>query len=331
VYPDPDVIFAIGDVHGCAAELRVLIDKLPITPETTVVFLGDYIDRGPDSRAVIEMMMELSERCSVIPLLGNHEEMFRAFLEKPTSALAAGFIYNGGSATLASYADARGEVTIPEHHLAFLDSLRLFHETESHVFVHAGLPQVPLTQIDPVRDRQAMLWMRGRFLTTEYDWGKVVVHGHTVVAEATILPNRINLDTGCVFDRRLTAIALPGQQLITVRRTSRGPRVILRDPSSRRAAARFQGVVPVWVRRGDVTYAFETIDYSELGMHLRTVGGTPTLSFDVGDPIDGLIGTDETTLVEFSGAVVRRMTQDDGVHYGVKIFVTRAVTASRAP
>jgi serine/threonine protein phosphatase 1 len=320
------VIFAIGDVHGCADELRVLIDKLPITPETTVVFLGDYIDRGPHSREVIELMIELAERVTVIPLLGNHEDMFRAYLTDPTTAAAAGFVYNGGSATLASYADERGEVTIPAHHLRFLDELRVFHETESHVFVHAGLPQMPLAQIDPVRDRQAMLWMRGRFLTTDYDWGKVVVHGHTVVAEPTIRPNRINVDTGCVFDRRLTAIALPGEQLITVRRTSRGPRVVLRDSSSRRAAARFRGVVPVWVRHGDVTHAFETVDYSELGMRLRPIGQAPDRGFDVGDAIEGLIGTDDTTFVEFTGAVVRCTVEDDGPHYGVKIFTTRSVS-----
>ncbi len=325
------MLFAIGDVHGCADELRALLNRLPLEPDSTVVFLGDYIDRGPRSRDVVDTVLEISQYCNVVPLRGNHEEMFLQYLADPTSARAAAFIYNGGSATLASYANERGEVDVPAAHRRFFEELRVIHETESHVFVHAGLPQVPLAELDLARDEKVMLWTRGRFLTTDYDWGKVVVHGHTWQPRAEIRRNRINVDTGCVYDQRLTAVALPGERLITVRRGDHPSRVVLRDASSRRAALRFQGAVPVLIRRGRQLFDFVTVDYSELGMYLRAVGSSVALKLGVGDRIVGVIGSDEASRVRFAGTVVRRTVHDDGPHYGIKIDDTRAVAAVTAP
>lgn len=322
------MLFAIGDVHGCADELRALLNRLPLGPDSTVVFLGDYIDRGPRSREVIETVLELGQHCNVVPLRGNHEEMLLEYLADPTSARAAAFIYNGGSATLASYANERGEVEIPAAHRAFFEQLRVMHETESHVFVHAGLPQVPLTQLDLARDEKVMLWTRGRFLTTDYDWGKVVVHGHTWSPKAEILPNRINVDTGCVFDQRLTAVALPGERLITVKRGGHPQHVVLRDATSRRAAMRFQGAVPVRIRRGETFFHFITVDYSELGMYMRAVGPAVDLDLAVGDRIIGVIGAEDDSKVRFAGTVVRRTVDDAGPHYGVRIHETRSSQAA---
>ena len=111
--PSPKKIFAIGDVHGCASELRMLLNKLPLTEESVVVFLGDYVDRGPNSKQVIETVLELKEQCQVVALKGNHEALFLSFLQDPSSEAAGMFIYNGGSATLHSYATPEGEYRIP--------------------------------------------------------------------------------------------------------------------------------------------------------------------------------------------------------------------------
>ena len=318
------MLFAIGDIHGCADELRALVNKLPITPETTLVFVGDYVDRGPRSREVIDTILELREQCRVVALAGNHEDMFLDYLDDPTSARAGAFIYSGGSATLASYADAHGEVQVPAAHRRFLEELPVLHETDGYVFVHAGLPQVPLAALDPVGDRHAMLWMRGRFLTSDYDWGKVVVHGHTPVTRVEVRPHRINIDTGCVFDHRLTALALPGERAVSVRRMSHGPRVVLRDRSSRRAAFRFQGAVPVRVQRGGATCELVTVDYSELGMGLLAREDPGDLG--PGDRIEGVIGPDPSVQVAFTGVIVRRTSDDQGVRFGVKIHETRPAT-----
>ena len=113
------MIFAIGDIHGCVNELRALLNLLPLTPESTVVFLGDYIDRGGNSKGVIDTIIELRGHCRVVTLKGNHEAMFLDFLDHPGSARAGLFICNGGSATLASYANETGRYELPSEHVAF--------------------------------------------------------------------------------------------------------------------------------------------------------------------------------------------------------------------
>ena len=131
-------------MHGCAAELSALFDRLELTPETIVVLVGDYVDRGPDSRQALEVILERSERCQLIPLLGNHDGMFLSFLSEPSSPQAVTFIYNGGGATLASYADDDGSYRIPREHVALLHDLRLWYETPEFFVVHAGVPDLPL-------------------------------------------------------------------------------------------------------------------------------------------------------------------------------------------
>ena len=314
------MIFAIGDVHGCVYELRLLLNRLPRTSETTLVFLGDYVDRGPASRDVIDTILELQQRHEVVALKGNHEVMFQNYLQDPTSAAAGSFIYNGGSATLASYVDDNGVIRIPEAHREFLTTRPMIHETEHNVFVHAGLPQIPLAQIDPERDAATLLWTRGRFLTTDYDWGKVVVHGHTPVRRVTLRPNRINLDTGCVFDGRLSAIALPGETRFSVKRQHLPQRVVLRDPGGIREARRFTGTIPVRVRRGDQAIDFVTVDYSELGMYLRALDPASNRRLTEGERIEGIVGPDGPSAVAFVGVIVREHVNDLGIHYGVKLL-----------
>jgi len=319
------MLFAIGDIHGCADELRLLLNKLPLTPDCTVVFIGDYVDRGPKSREVIETVLELRELCNVVALSGNHEDMFRHFLADPLSARAASFIYNGGSATLASYANEAGEFTIPEHHVEFLHSLELKYETDHYLFVHAGLPEVPIDKINDRKHGREMMWTRGKFLRSEYDWKKVVVHGHTPTSHVQIRENRINLDTGCVFGRRLSALALPGERIISVPRQKRTRPVYLRDINSTRAAIRFRGTAPVAVAANEGVFHFETVDYSELGMYMRDVERS-SFVFETGQRVRGIIGDGNTPgldLIDFDGRIVRRKQDDQGIHYGVRLLTTR--------
>lgn len=312
-------------MHGCANELRLLLNRLPRSADATIVFLGDYIDRGPQSREVIDTILELRSQCNVVALMGNHEAMFLDYLQAPESRAAGLFIYNGGSATLASYANAEGEVEIPSEHLTMMRSMPLRYETEHNIFVHAGLPQIPLDQLDLVRDRSIMLWTRGRFLTTDYDWGKVVVHGHTPVRRATLWPNRINVDTGCVFNGRLTAIALPGDLAFSVKRVQSRDKVILRDRSGTRVAHRFVGTVPVRVVHAGRTHELVTVDYSELGMFLRPLDPDDNFRFNEGERIEGIVAPDDLAPVAFVAVIVRRQTGDRGVGYGVKLLDTEPI------
>jgi len=324
------VLFAVGDIHGCANELRQLLNQVPYDRDSTFVFVGDYVDRGPASREVIETILELAQRCTVIPLLGNHEDMFLNFLQAPESAEAALFILNGGTATLASYSADGTEYQIPDSHLEFLRSLRTMYETEHNVFVHAGLPQIPLADIDPDDEQHyaTMLWTRGRFLKTTYDWGKVVVHGHTPVKRVTHWPNRINIDTGCVFNGRLTALTLPGEQRFSVRRMTDARRILLRGHGGREALG-FTGTAPVRIKRGDRMHDLVTVDFSELGMYLRALDPAAP-RFGVAERIEGIVGPNEPSPVEFTGVVVRVTVTDDGVHYGVKVLDTRAAKAAES-
>ncbi len=313
------MIFAIGDVHGCAYELRQLLNKLPLTPESTVVFLGDYIDRGGHSKDVVDTILDLQKQCNVVCLMGNHEAMFFNFLDNPGTERAGLFIVNGGSATLASYADDHGNYAFPEEHLKFFRSLRLFYEDEHHYFVHAGVPEMPLSEIDPAVHGKKMIWIRGAFLKSDYDWGKVIVHGHTPVAEVELRRNRINVDTGCVFMRSLSAVALPGQQVFSVPRQRIVKPVYLTDTASRRVAIRFEGALPVTIKIGDAKYQFETLDYSEVGLYIRELAKGKVPELREGQAIVGRIGKDASASVRFRGSVIRSHQIAGGRRYAVKV------------
>lgn len=319
---DVSVIFAIGDVHGCAVELRMLINRLPITEDTTVVFVGDYVDRGPDSKGVVDTILELADHCNVVTLMGNHEQMLLGYLEDPFSHVAGMFIYNGGSATLESYSDGHGDWHIPESHIEFFNNLRLSYETEHDFFVHAGVPDVPLEELDRREHWERMLWTRKPFLNSEYRWSKMIVHGHSRVNEVEVHENRINIDTGCVYRNQLSAIALPGHRVFSVPRQKTEPKqVVLRDQSSTRGAVRFSGRVSVLVHANGQSRAFETVDYSELGMYMREVDGFEgePARFVVGQPVFGVIGPGDPGQVSFSGTIVRVKDEDRGLHYAVQI------------
>jgi serine/threonine protein phosphatase 1 len=312
-------LFVIGDIHGCASELKTLLNKLPLTPQSTVVFLGDYIDRGPDSNEVIETILKLRRFCRVVTLTGNHEAMLGDFLNDPESQGAGMFIYNGGGATLASYADQQGNYEIPEHHLRFFAELPVSHQTDDFFFVHAGVPDVPLEDLDERKHRKEMLWVRRTFHRSTFPWKKTIVHGHSPVSEVHFAQRRINVDTGCVYDQVLTAVELPIRKIYSVQRNRDARRVHLRDFGSNRIAIRFKGAVPVYVHRDGETLEFETIDYSEFGMLMRHIKEDDGKLLEVGQKISGEIGEEKTTLVAFTGTVLRQQDSEHGPCYGVSI------------
>ena len=197
--------YAIGDVHGCLTKLQDLVKrcqrdagKVP----AKFVFLGDYIDRGPDSRGVVEFLIDLQaqHRNLVVCLGGNHEELALA-------ALYAGqnenWLRNGGDETLRSY--GIGSVAdLPPHHIDWFNTLVYQHDDGRRLFVHAGInPLKPLDQ----QDDHDLRWIREPFLSDVRDYGRLIVHGHTPLHTdlPDQRPNRLNLDTGAVYGGPLTA------------------------------------------------------------------------------------------------------------------------------
>src|SRR4051795_3696743 len=126
---------AIGDVHGCTAALDALLDAIRPRPEDTIVTLGDYINRGPDTRGVLDRLIGLGRRCRLVPILGNHDQML---LEARTGLHPTTWLGMGGLATLDSYGPGRDIALIPEGHFEFLEGCLAYHETEPHIFVHAN-------------------------------------------------------------------------------------------------------------------------------------------------------------------------------------------------
>jgi serine/threonine protein phosphatase 1 len=204
-------IFAVGDIHGCRKKLEDLLIKIDWRPENheELIFLGDYIDRGPDSFGVVEKVLELKNkwRERVIALKGNHEQMFVNFISGQDNIQLAS---NGVSLTIRSY---HRNSPFPVSHIKFYQDLVLYHETENHIFVHAGLrPGLALTE----QTEHDFLWIRDEFLESSFDFGKTVVFGHTPFKEPFIYPGRAGLDTGAVFGGPLTCLEVLEGRLIYV-------------------------------------------------------------------------------------------------------------------
>ncbi|MCG8595768.1 MAG: serine/threonine protein phosphatase [Kiloniellales bacterium] len=213
-------LYAIGDVHGCRGQLDALLGQIledaarDRDREKVLITLGDYVDRGPASREVLEILSGFPlPGFTCVHLRGNHDTMMRAFLEDP----AAGplWLMNGGDATCRSYMlDPAGPPialsaalgrALPRRHRAFLDSLALSHVEGDYLFVHAGLrPGVPLAEQDP----EDLIWIRDPFLFSTRDHGWVVVHGRSPTDAPDRRPNRIGIDTGACYGGRLTCLVL---------------------------------------------------------------------------------------------------------------------------
>ncbi|MHA1165909.1 MAG: metallophosphoesterase family protein [Alphaproteobacteria bacterium] len=224
--PKNTLIYAVGDIHGQRHLLDDLLDQIVNDAEgfaadrRVLIFVGDYVDRGPRSADVIERLITgLPDNFETHCLLGNHEVILLNFLDRPETL--GRWLSNGGEATLASYGvrvpddyespDAANHcrnafaAALPKRHLKFLNTLDLHFSCGDYLFVHAGLrPGVKLKKQDP----KDLVWIRHEFLNSSEDFGAVVVHGHTPGCKPVIKSNRIGIDTGAVINGRLTAIRL---------------------------------------------------------------------------------------------------------------------------
>jgi len=222
-------IYAVGDIHGrddllvrLHARIREDAAARP-GPQPVAVYVGDYIDRGAGSSRVIDLLLgEPLPGFVSIHLKGNHEDMMLNFLERTPTL---GWLLNGGIATMASYGvTASGlaiyfadldrvqrdlRAAVPPAHSRFLRDLALMHIAGDYAFVHAGVrPGVDLDAQLPAD----LMWIRDKFLKSTKDFGKVIVHGHTIVDEPEVCANRIGIDTGAFASHRLTCLVLEGSK-----------------------------------------------------------------------------------------------------------------------
>ncbi len=233
--PDGLRVYAVGDVHGCFDEMRWLLAMIEYdladhpVDDYRIVFLGDYMDRGPHSKEVLSHLMALCERDPrVICLCGNHDEMLLTFMTDPfnrTDPLKRGQMYfrNGIATTLKSYGARLDENNLTEEmirdlpvtmntlisgfHFHFLRNLPRTASIGDYFFCHAGIrPGVALDD----QDDKDLIWIRGDFLEYEKPFEKVVIHGHTSRDKVEVRSNRINIDTKCHQSGILTSVVLEG-------------------------------------------------------------------------------------------------------------------------
>ena len=207
----PDRVIAIGDIHGCSTALSSLLDAIHPQASDTLVPLGDYVDRGPDTPGALDLLIRLREACQLVPILGNHDQMFLNVMRgELDSDLWAGC---GGAETLESYHYAGDFSIVPARHVEFLEQCIDFYETDTHFFVHANYDAgVPL-------ENQNDIALRWRKLSEEVPLphvsGKIAVVGHTPNEEGKIFDvgHLRCIDTYCYGGRWLTAIDVTTDQV----------------------------------------------------------------------------------------------------------------------
>jgi serine/threonine protein phosphatase 1 len=223
-------LFAIGDIHGCPGELDALLDGLGLGAGDTVCCVGDYMDRGRDSKGVIDLLLAARQREDVrwVFLKGNHEDMCLSFLGRPGN-WGESWMGNGGVTTIRSYGvDARSapaaiEAAMPESHLAFLGELERSYRWGGYLFVHAGIrPGVPWEE----QTDEDLFWIREEFFLHPHGMPETIVFGHTPARQPFVqLPYKIGIDTGLVYGGALTALELPDRVLHQVTAGERRVRV----------------------------------------------------------------------------------------------------------
>ncbi len=224
-------VYAIGDVHGrfdlLENLLEIIMADASSDQDNVLVFLGDYVDRGPNSRRVIEQLtMPVPSGFDIVCLKGNHEDLLLKFLAGTLGA--RDWLNNGGIETLNSYGVDTSNLyfspsyeeleqsrldlvsALPESHLDFLTSLDLMHFESDYLFVHAGIrPGISFDR----QEEMDLIWIRKEFLDSDEDFGKIIVHGHSITVGPTIGPNRIGIDTGAWHSNVLTSLVLEGSDM----------------------------------------------------------------------------------------------------------------------
>ena len=200
---------AIGDTHGCSVALAALIEAIDPKPEDTIIPLGDFVDRGIDSRGVLDQLIALRNRCNLVPILGNHDQMM---LHAKEGRSDFQFWLNcGGDTALDSYGSTSKLNLIPQSHFRFLESCHSYYETDTHFFVHANFkPDVPLDQLDD----HTLRWLSLRDYVPPklHCSGKIAVMGHTPQTEILDLGHLICIDTNCCNGGLLTAFDVCSRQ-----------------------------------------------------------------------------------------------------------------------
>lgn len=215
---EPASYIAIGDIHGCHDSLVALLTQLEAYPNRTLVFLGDYVDRGPDSFAVIETLRHLALSRECVFLRGNHEQMLLDALMDPDPQTWQMWMLNGGGTTLRSYESRGMDIFSTAGHADFFVATEMYHETDQFLFVHGGIdPHKSVADNLATGDSYDFMWER-RHLKNEPVWEKTVVFGHTPMKDVLMHPRMVGLDTGCVFSDhgygRLSALLLPEMRII---------------------------------------------------------------------------------------------------------------------
>ena len=224
------MLYAIGDIHGERETLEELLSALPLGDGDHLVFMGDYVDRGPDSRGVVDLLIRVADQRPCTFLIGNHESMFLDFIgwEGPMYFAGDAFLMNGGDRTLVSYDyfDSDREPTdfkVPEDHEDFFRNLKLHHMDGDYLFVHAGLSRTALSSSDVESalrrtEIEDLLWNRTT-ADLPHKLGVTIIYGHTPAQDLQVRwnpPFSIGIDTGAVYGGKLTAIRLPDETVFQV-------------------------------------------------------------------------------------------------------------------
>jgi len=214
-------LFAVGDVHGCVEELEHLLGALRLARGDTIAFVGDYIDRGGESREVLDLLVGLRGRqdLTTVFLKGNHEDMCLDYLGRG-GHWGEAWCLNGGVATLTSYGlstqvpGPEAAARLPAAHLSFLEALQPWFITDGYLLVHAGIR--PGRSLES-QDEEDLFWIREEFIAAPHGLPQTIVFGHTPRRQVLVdLPYKIGIDTGCVYGGRLSCVELRERRLYQV-------------------------------------------------------------------------------------------------------------------
>ncbi len=214
---EKDGFIAIGDIHGCSKTLNALLSRLDAEfgDTRTYVFVGDYVDRGPDSKGVIDQLLNFRKEHSCVFLRGNHDAML---LNYHADKSWVQWFDNGGATTMASYIVEGDEPRVPYSHLKFFASTELYLDTPDYLFVHGGIPANSTVESALKDESQysSFMWRREHIYSAENNWEKTVVFGHTPVRSPIDENNKLGIDTGCVYPQygKLTAVILPEKDFV---------------------------------------------------------------------------------------------------------------------